>query len=112
VIEAEARGAWKDLEAKLRPFVARRVRGADAEDVLQDVLFRVARGLAGLRDDQRFGPWVYVVARSAIADHQRAAESRMRRDREMLRDALEACRDIARDSRGPSPATFAPTGAS
>ncbi len=85
MIEAEARGGWKDLEAKLRPFVARRVPGADAEDVLQDVLFRVARGLAGLRDDQRFGPWVYQVAKSAIADHQRAAARR----------AIEAPADVA-----------------
>jgi RNA polymerase sigma-70 factor (ECF subfamily) len=74
MIEPAARGAWRDLEAKLRPFVARRVRSAvDVDDVVQDVFLRMQRGLAGLRDDQRFGPWVYQVARSAIADHQRAA---------------------------------------
>jgi RNA polymerase sigma-70 factor (ECF subfamily) len=28
-------------------------------------------GLPSLRDDQRFGPWVYQVARSAIVDHVR-----------------------------------------
>lgn len=74
MIEAAARGAWRDLEAKLRPFIARRVRAeADVDDVVQDVFLRMQRGLAGLRDDERFGPWVYQVARSAIADHQRAA---------------------------------------
>jgi hypothetical protein len=31
------------------------------------------RGLGALRDDARFGPWVYQVARSAIVDHQRRA---------------------------------------
>ena len=31
------------------------------------------RGLPGLRDEERFGPWVYQVARSAIADQQRTA---------------------------------------
>ena len=65
---------WRELEAKLRPFVARRVRSeADVDDVVQDVFSRILRGLASLRDDQRFGPWVYQVARSAIADHRRAS---------------------------------------
>jgi RNA polymerase sigma-70 factor (ECF subfamily) len=74
MIDPAARGAWRDLEAKLRPFIARRVHAeADVDDVVQDVFLRMQRGLAGLRDDERFGPWVYQVARSAIADQQRAA---------------------------------------
>ncbi len=74
VIDPGARGAWRELEAKLRPFVARRVRSeVDVDDVLQEVFLRIERGLAGLRDDERFGPWVYQVARSAIVDHGRVA---------------------------------------
>lgn len=74
VIEPAQRGAWRELEARLRPFVARRVRApADVDDVVQEVFLRMQRGLAGLRDEERFGPWVYQIARSAIADHQRAA---------------------------------------
>lgn len=64
--------AWRALLAKLRPFVARRVREVDVDDVVQDIFLRIQRGLPSLRDDQRFGPWVYQVARSAIADHGRA----------------------------------------
>lgn len=68
-----ARGL-RDLEAKLRPFVARRVRSeADVDDVLQEVFLRIQRSVGGLRDDERFGPWVYRVTRSAIVDHHRAA---------------------------------------
>jgi RNA polymerase sigma-70 factor (ECF subfamily) len=74
MIDPAARGAWRDLEAKLRPFVARRIRTeVDVDDVVQDVFLRMQRGLAGLRDEERFGPWVYQVARSAIVDHQRLA---------------------------------------
>lgn len=74
MIDSAARGAWKELETKLRPFVARRVRAAaEVDDVVQDVFLRMQRGLGGLRDDERFGPWVYQVARSAIADHHRSA---------------------------------------
>ncbi len=74
MIDAGARGAWQDLEAKLRPFVARRVASeVDVDDVVQDVFLRMQRGLPDLRDDERFGPWVYQVARSAIAEHRRQA---------------------------------------
>jgi RNA polymerase sigma-70 factor (ECF subfamily) len=74
MIEVSARGAWNDLDAKLRPFVARRVRSpADVDDVVQNVFLRMQRGLSELRDDERFGPWVYQVARSAIADHHRSS---------------------------------------
>src|SRR5258708_11763300 len=73
MITPDSRGVWTDLEERLRPFVARRVRSTtDVDDVLQNVFLRMQRGLADLRDDQRFGPWVYKVARSAIADHRRA----------------------------------------
>jgi RNA polymerase sigma-70 factor (ECF subfamily) len=74
VIHTAARGAWRDLEARLRPFVARRVRAAaDVDDIVQDVFLRMQRGLGALRDEERFGSWVYQVARSAIVDHQRRA---------------------------------------
>lgn len=63
---------WRELETRLRPFVARRVnRAADVDDVLQDVYLRLQRGLDGLRNADRFGPWVYQVTRSAIIDHGR-----------------------------------------
>lgn len=74
MIDSAARGAWQDLDAKLRPFIARRVRSAaDVDDVVQDVFLRMQRAVSELRDDERFGPWVYQVTRSAIADHHRAA---------------------------------------
>jgi RNA polymerase sigma-70 factor, ECF subfamily len=72
VIARSSRGAWSELDAKIRPFVARRVPApSDVDDVLQDVFLRMQRALPSLRDDERFGPWVYRVARSAVADHHR-----------------------------------------
>ncbi len=73
MIPAEARGAWHELEARLRPYVARRVVSAcDVDDVVQDVFVRIQRGLGNLRDDESFGGWVYRVAEHAVADHLRA----------------------------------------
>ncbi len=58
----------RELAQKLRPFVARRVPEADVDDVLQDVFVRVQQGLPGLRTQERFIPWLYQVARSAVQE--------------------------------------------
>jgi len=71
VITPEARAAWQELDAKLRAFVERRVAASDVDDVVQDVLLRMHRSLHSVADDERFGPWAYQVARSAIVDHYR-----------------------------------------
>jgi len=77
MIDSAARGAWQELEGKLRPFVARRVQSpTDTDDVLQDIFLRMQRGLPALREDERFGPWVYQVARNAVADHWRTTMRR------------------------------------
>lgn len=91
MIEATERAAWKDLASKLRPFVARRVRSpADVDDVVQDVFLKMQRGIGALRDDERFGPWVYQVARSAIVDHQRVAARHVVADGEPPEEAAPA----------------------
>ena len=69
MIPAEARGAWRDIEARLRPYVARRVASAaEVDDLVQEILVRVHKGLATLRDDDSFGGWVYRIAARTLAD--------------------------------------------
>ena len=76
MIPAEARGAWRDIEARLRPYVARRVASAaEVDDIVQDILVRVHKGLSALRDGESFGGWVYRIAARTIAD---AAKSHAR----------------------------------
>lgn len=73
MIPSEARGAWIEIEARLRPYVARRVTSAaDVDDILQEIFVRMHRGLASLRDGERFGGWVYRIAGRVIADSARA----------------------------------------
>jgi len=73
MIPAEARGAWRDIEARLRPYVARRVASAaEVDDLVQDILVRVHKGLGALRDDESFGGWVYRIAARALADAAKA----------------------------------------
>lgn len=65
---------WRRLEDSLRPFIARRIQSeAAVDDVLQDVFLRMQRGLGSLRDEHRFGAWVYKLTRNTIADHMRSA---------------------------------------
>ncbi|HEY8428268.1 MAG TPA: RNA polymerase sigma factor SigZ [Sandaracinaceae bacterium] len=87
MIEPAARNDLRALEAKLRPFIARRVRSAqDVDDVVQEVFLRMQRGLPQLRDDERFGPWIYQLARSAIVDYERAAAKHRVADRDVAEE--------------------------
>jgi len=72
MIPAEARGAWRDIEARLRPYVARRVPSAEVDDIVQEILVRVHKGLASVHDGERFGGWVYRIAQRTIIDAARA----------------------------------------
>lgn len=62
---------WTDVAARLRPFVAHRVPANDIDDILQDVLVRMHRGLPSLQDSERFSAWMFQVARNAIVDARR-----------------------------------------
>lgn len=62
---------WRDVAARLQPFIAQRVPAPDVDDVLQDVLLRMHRGLATIREDDRLTSWMFQIARSAIADRAR-----------------------------------------
>jgi RNA polymerase sigma-70 factor (ECF subfamily) len=68
----EALGAWRELRARLQPYVARRVASAsDVDDVLQEVLVRMHRSLGQLREQERFGSWVFRIAEHVIIDNSR-----------------------------------------
>ncbi|HMJ12309.1 MAG TPA: RNA polymerase sigma factor SigZ [Polyangiaceae bacterium] len=72
MISSEARGAWNELEARLRPYVARRVASAaDVDDILQNIFVRMHGGLSALQDGERFGGWVYKIAERVIIDSAR-----------------------------------------
>ncbi|TQC44943.1 sigma-70 family RNA polymerase sigma factor [Rhodococcus sp. WS4] len=68
---------WREFSADLRAFIARRVnRPEDADDILQSVFLRMAKGLGELRDQDRVLGWMYTVTRNAITDFYRSAPHR------------------------------------
>ena len=97
MIDNDTRCAHRELEERLRPFVARRVPKSDVDDVLQDVFLRAQRALPDLHDEQRFGAWMYRVARSAIA------ESHRQRARHPVPDVDEPAPPVATDGSDPTP---------
>jgi RNA polymerase sigma-70 factor (ECF subfamily) len=75
MISAEARGAWSEIESRLRPYVTRRVATAsDADDVIQEIFVRIHAGIGALRDSERFGAWIYRIAEHVLADFARARQ--------------------------------------
>ena len=64
--------SWSELLRAVQSFVAGRVKDpADRDDLVQEVLLRVHRGLGGLNGQSAPGPWIYSIARNAIVDHWR-----------------------------------------
>jgi RNA polymerase sigma-70 factor (ECF subfamily) len=63
---------WAELHARIRGFVARRVRQqADVDDVVQRVFLQVHRALPTLRESDKLHAWVYQTTRRTIADFYR-----------------------------------------
>ena len=94
---------WQDVAARVRPFIARRVAPTDVDDVMQDVFVRMQRGLAGLRDEERFTSWLFQIARTAVAEHMRtrarhpiAADDPASDERPEANDGDDDDRDAAR----------------
>jgi RNA polymerase sigma-70 factor (ECF subfamily) len=71
--DAAPRADWTELRTRLRSFVAGHVRGEPSihDDLVQEILLRLHRGLPRLRDRDRLDAFAYQVARNAIADHYR-----------------------------------------
>ncbi len=70
-MNVDTQTVWHEFYNRLRSFVSRRVRGADADDVLQDIFVRVHKNLPSVEDKTRLPAWLFTVARSAIADYYR-----------------------------------------
>ena len=62
---------WTQLRSALRSFVGKRVAPEDTDDVLQEAMLRIHRGIASLQDEERLIPWLYRVTRNAVTDHHR-----------------------------------------
>ena len=81
------RAAFERLYHSYAPLVhgvlLARVPYGEVSDLVQDVFLTAFRKLGGLRDPERFGPWVAIIARNRAADFYRRA-----RETEELHEGL------------------------
>ncbi len=88
---------WQELRARLRSFVVSRVPpDASTDDLVQDILLRLHRGLPRLRDAERLDAFAYQVARNAIADHYRKRP----REQAVAPAVLEELADVVNEESG------------
>lgn len=94
---SEVTADWEELRSRLRAFVARRVgdQPSTHDDLVQEILLRLHRGLPKLRAAERLDAFAYQIARNAIADHHR----RGRREESVAPATLEQAEavDVQRD---------------
>jgi RNA polymerase sigma-70 factor (ECF subfamily) len=58
---------------RLFAFLLRLTRRRDvAEDLVEETWLRLVKGITGLRDDTRFAPWLFTVARNLYLSYRRA----------------------------------------
>ncbi len=68
--EAAFAALYESLLPRVYGFVRRRLGShADAEDVTQEILIEVFRGLAAFRGDAPFSAWVFAIVRRVLARH-------------------------------------------
>jgi RNA polymerase sigma-70 factor, ECF subfamily len=92
--------AWQEFGSELRGFIRSRVRDhAAAEDILQDTFLKLQKHVASVRSSERIGPWLFQVARRAIADHFRSARPGEELPEELPAAPLEKLPDLSKSVR-------------
>ncbi len=71
-MNATLESIWDTFHARLRRFILKRISDeATADDILQDVFFKIHIRMSSLQDSDRLEAWLYQIARHAIIDHYR-----------------------------------------
>ncbi len=62
----------EEMAIPLKSFIRKRISNEqDAEEITQDVLLKILRGVNSLKDNSRIQAWIFSVARNAITDYYR-----------------------------------------
>jgi RNA polymerase sigma-70 factor (ECF subfamily) len=91
----EAEAACRTLDRQLRPrlhayFVGRSFSPEDAEDLVQETLARVYENVRQLREEERFLPWLFTIARNEM----RRALARRQRQPALTAEGQEAAESL------------------
>lgn len=88
---------WVELKTNLHRFISRRANNeADADDILQDVFFKIHTNIGRLRDTAKVHSWVYQITRNAIIDYYRSRRTDLSLDASP--DAYEVAQENTAES--------------
>jgi RNA polymerase sigma-70 factor, ECF subfamily len=63
---------WDDSRNRIKGFIAKRINNeADAEDIMQNVFFKIHQNVSELKDPDKLYAWVFQTTRNAIVDFYR-----------------------------------------
>ena len=63
---------WEESRSRLKGFINKRIENeADAEDVLQNVFFKIYQNIDSIKDSDKLYPWIFQLTRNAIIDFHR-----------------------------------------
>jgi len=94
--------------------VAYRLLGSthDATDVAQDAFLRAYRGLGGLEDPRRFGPWLMRIVTNLSLNFRRSRETGVARSAAALDDVIEGPEGFRHPAGEPRAGASSPTDSS
>lgn len=63
---------WQEFSDRLKLFILRRIRSEhDAEDILQDVFWKIHNNIDTLKQGDKLEPWIFQITRNTIIDYYR-----------------------------------------
>lgn len=67
---------WEDFKEPLKHFIAGRVQNEfDAEDILQEIFFKIHNHIGCLKEEDKLRAWLFQIARNSVADYYRRHKS-------------------------------------
>jgi len=67
---------WEEFSTPLKSFIKRRVKNdQDADDILQNVFYKIHNSISNLRETDKIHAWVYRITRNALVDFYRIQKS-------------------------------------
>lgn len=76
--ELDFQYAYNDFKPKIYRYLKRLVGEHEAEDLTQDVFFKISKGLKGFRGESNLNTWIYRIATNSALDKLRSKSFQLR----------------------------------
>ncbi len=85
---------WEQFSKPLLSYIKRRVRNEqDADDILQNVFYKIYNNIDSLRETEKIHAWVYTIAGNAITDFYRTQRFE-KNSCELTEDIPDECENL------------------